>query len=233
MMRTIVLDKVVGNFSDDIASLYEEYAKGSIDEAELMRKVAERTSGLVDNYEQNIPTLQNILGQVDGYLKNAGIDLKKSESTSQSATSKGFQSMSQDSADELNGRFTALQMTGEEIKNQAITQTSILQMIYGLVSGIAIPVPIGGNAGDKVVPILSGTDSSSSSSGDSIASTQLIALNQITNSLLGVNQAGFDSLLFQAVQTNSYLDDIAGFQKKIVGLLNDIDSRIMRGVKVI
>lgn len=233
MMRTIVLDKVVGNFSDDIASLYEEYAKGSIDEAELMKKVADRTSGLVDNYEQNIPTLQNILGKVDDYLKNAGIDLKKSESTSQSATSKGFQSMSQDSADELNGRFTALQMTGEEIKNQAIMQTSILQMIYGLVSGITIPEPINGNTGDKVVPILSGTDSSSSSSGDSIVSTQLIALNQITNSLLGVNQAGFDSLLFQAVQTNNYLDDIAGFQKKIVGLLNDIDSRIMRGVKVI
>lgn len=129
MMRTIVLDKVVDNFSDDIASLYEEYAKGSINEAELMKKVAERTSGLVDNYEQNIPTLQNIMEQVNGYLQNAGIDLKQSESTSQSSTSKGFQAMSQDTGEELNGRFTALQIAGEEIKTQNIAQTQSLNLL--------------------------------------------------------------------------------------------------------
>lgn len=129
MMRTIVLEKVVGTFSDDIAALYEEYAKGAINEAELMKKVAERTNGLVDNYEQNIPTLQNIMEQVNGYLQNAGIDLKQSESSSQSSTSRGFQAMSQDTGEELNGRFTALQITGEEIKNQAIEQTGLLSSI--------------------------------------------------------------------------------------------------------
>lgn len=129
MMRTIVLEKVVGTFSDDIAALYEEYAKGAINEAELMKKVAERTNGLVDNYEQNIPTLQNIMEQVNGYLQNAGIDLKQSESSSQSSTSRGFQAMSQDTGEELNGRFTALQIIGEEIKNQAIEQTGLLSSI--------------------------------------------------------------------------------------------------------
>jgi tape measure domain-containing protein len=39
-------------------------------------------------------------------------------STSQESSKKGFATMSQDSADELNGRFTALQIAGEEIKNQ-------------------------------------------------------------------------------------------------------------------
>lgn len=115
MMRTIVLDKVVGSFSDDIAALYEEYAKGAINEKELMKRVAERTSGLVNNYEQNIPTLKNILEQVDGYLNSAGIDLSQSSSSSQSSTSKGFQAMSQETGEELNGRFTALQIAGEEI----------------------------------------------------------------------------------------------------------------------
>ena len=38
--------------------------------------------------------------------------------TSQGSSKKGFATMSQDSADELNGRFTALQIAGEEIKNQ-------------------------------------------------------------------------------------------------------------------
>lgn len=53
----------------------------------------------------------------------------ESESTSQSSTSKGFQSMSQDTGEELNGRFTALQIAGEEIKNQNIAQSQSLSIL--------------------------------------------------------------------------------------------------------
>lgn len=84
MMRTIVLDKVVGSFGDDIAALYEEYAKGKIDETELMKKVAERTEGLVGDYQSAIPELQNIMDLVGGYLKDAGIDIRQPEGSSQS-----------------------------------------------------------------------------------------------------------------------------------------------------
>ncbi len=129
MMRTIVLDKVVGSFSDDIAALYEEYAKGAINETELMKKVAEKTNGLVNNYEENIPILENIMEQVKGYLQSAGIDLKQNGSSSQESTKKGFATASQDSIDELNGRFTALQISGEEIKNQNAFQTQSLNLL--------------------------------------------------------------------------------------------------------
>lgn len=47
------------------------------------------------------------------------------ESSTQDSTKGGFQTMSQDTGDELNGRFTALQMAGEEIKLQSIIQTSL------------------------------------------------------------------------------------------------------------
>lgn len=47
----------------------------------------------------------------------------------QTATSKGSQAMSQDTGDELNGRFSALQMAGEEIKSQSIKQTELLSSI--------------------------------------------------------------------------------------------------------
>ncbi len=53
----------------------------------------------------------------------------ESESTSQSSTSKGFQAMSQDTGEELNGRFTALQIAGEEIKTQNIAQTQSLNLL--------------------------------------------------------------------------------------------------------
>lgn len=46
-------------------------------------------------------------GWADSYFK---------DSTSQNSSKGGFTTMSQDSADELNGRFTALQMAGEQVK---------------------------------------------------------------------------------------------------------------------
>ena len=95
MMRTIVLDKVVGSFGDDIAALYEEYAKGKIDEAELMRKVAERTEDLVGKYQDSIPELQNIMDLVGGYLKDAGIDIKQPEGSSQSGRAGTVASMTE------------------------------------------------------------------------------------------------------------------------------------------
>lgn len=103
MMRTIVLDKVVGSFGDDIAALYEEYAKGKIDEAELMRKVAERTEGLVGDYQSAIPGLQNIMDLVGGYLKNAGIDIKQPEGSSQSGRAGTVTSMTEETAGRLEG----------------------------------------------------------------------------------------------------------------------------------
>lgn len=103
MMRTIVLDKVVGSFGDDIAALYEEYAKGKIDETELMRKVAERTEVLVGKYQDSIPELQNIMDLVGGYLKDAGIDIKQPEGSSQSGRAGTVTSMTEETAGRLEG----------------------------------------------------------------------------------------------------------------------------------
>lgn len=103
MMRTIVLDKVVGSFGDDIAALYEEYAKGKIDEAELMRKVAERTEDLVGKYQDSIPELQNIMDLVGGYLKDAGIDIRQPEGSSQSGRAGTVTSMTEETAGRLEG----------------------------------------------------------------------------------------------------------------------------------
>ena len=116
MMKTIVLEKVVGSFSDDIAEIYEEYARGSMDEETLMQKVAKRTGELIDSYEEQTPTLQKILTQVNDYLSDAGIDMHDTESTSQDNSSKGFSTASQDTVNELNGRFTAVQIDTNAIR---------------------------------------------------------------------------------------------------------------------
>lgn len=65
-----------------------------------------------------------------------GFDIFKPEAQQQQqASSKGFATASQDSIDELNGRFTALQITGEEIKGLNKEQVDALRQIYETLSG--------------------------------------------------------------------------------------------------
>lgn len=61
--------------------------------------------------------------------KNIDAIVGASSSSSQEASKKGFATASQDSIDELNGRFTALQIAGEEIKNQSIAQSQSLNIL--------------------------------------------------------------------------------------------------------
>lgn len=129
MMRSIVLSKVVDGFDKQVSDLYEKYAKGDIDEQELMKQVAEKTGELMDRYEQNMPTLQDILGTVNGYFKDAGIDLKDKSANSQSSSKAVSVMASQDSIDETNGRLTGIQMAGEEIKVQNASQSESLNIL--------------------------------------------------------------------------------------------------------
>ena len=82
-----------------------------------------KDDGTLDNNERK-ELMDEYMGYVDEAMKlrdelaaATGYDKISQESTSQSASSKGFQAMSQDTGEELNGRFTALQIAGEEIKN--------------------------------------------------------------------------------------------------------------------
>ena len=52
--------------------------------------------------------------------------------TSQESSKKGFATVSQDSIDELNGRFTALQMSGEESKIQLILLNQVTNALLNV-----------------------------------------------------------------------------------------------------
>lgn len=76
-------------------------------------------NSLIENLSNQ---LESEYGWVDKYLN-------ENNSQSQSATSGSFQTISQDSADELNGRFAALQLSGEEIRMQNESQTQFLSLL--------------------------------------------------------------------------------------------------------
>ena len=134
MLRTIVLEKVVGTYSDDIAALYEKYAEGGISEEELMQGVAKLTEGLIDRYETNIPTLENILENVSGMFDAAGIDLSASSGTSQSGKSGGFAAMSQDQGTKLEGLFTSVQ---GHVANIDLTVENVIEKMNSAESYLA------------------------------------------------------------------------------------------------
>ena len=125
MLKTIVLENVVGSFGDDIASIYEKYASGLISEKELMQMVADRTEGLINNYETNIPALQEILQNVSNMLKEAGIDLKdytNSAGIDQSPQSGALTTMSQDSISTFEG-------IGRSVQTHLISIDKVVQEI--------------------------------------------------------------------------------------------------------
>ena len=56
--------------------------------------------------------------------------------SSQESSKKVSASVTQDSIDEVSGRFTALQIAGEEIKNQSVEQTRLLDSINSILLNI-------------------------------------------------------------------------------------------------
>ncbi|WP_291528854.1 tape measure protein [Bacteroides sp. UBA939] len=87
-------------------------------------------NGLVDDAVEQQGVANRLYGDFQQMAKEKGIDIfQPDDSSSQNATKGGFQVMSQDTGSELNGRFAALQIAGEEIKNQAVKQVDLLSSI--------------------------------------------------------------------------------------------------------
>ncbi len=120
-MQKAMLTTMLGNkYKAELQKWYDAFAaandnKTGISE-ENYKKLQEQWNDIVTDAVKERDKLKELLGWT-------------SESSSQDSTKRGFEAMSQDTGEELNGRFTALQITGEEIKNQAIEQTGLLSSI--------------------------------------------------------------------------------------------------------
>jgi len=121
-MQAMLSNAIGEQFSDKLRTWYDKFGEAMKD-------------GTLANNERR-ELMDEYMGYVDEAMKlrdelaaATGYDKISQESTSQSASSKGFQAMSQDTGEELNGRFTALQIAGEEIKNQNIIQSQSLNLL--------------------------------------------------------------------------------------------------------
>lgn len=112
-MRAMLSNKIGELYSEKLEDWWKKFG-ASMEDNELTE---EERKALQDEYMQYVDEAMKLR---DELAAATGYDKISQEAASQSASSKGFQTMSQDTGEELNGRFTALQVSNEEIKSQMI-----------------------------------------------------------------------------------------------------------------
>lgn len=122
MLTKAMLSDVIGSkYKDKLQKWYNSWA-ASMEEGVSEQELASLRNEYEDIIKDAIEE-RNAIAELTGYGS-----LSTSE---QKATYGGFESMSEDTGSELNGRFTALQMAGEEIKRETVAQTVLLNDIKG------------------------------------------------------------------------------------------------------
>lgn len=125
MQKSLLSFSMEDLINGDLKKLYDDWAKAMKDKNGKLTK--EDVDAFYKRYDDIV--LEG-LKRRDEWAKVTGYT--GSSSSSQTATSGGWASMGQDTADELNGRFTALQIAGESIAQNMTTTISQMESIVTL-----------------------------------------------------------------------------------------------------
>lgn len=112
MQRAILNSMLVDKYKSRINAWYEAFAKANDDDAGITK---EEYGKLQSDWNDIV---SDALAERNALMEH--LDWSSEDSSSQSSNQKGFAAMSQETGDELNGRFTALQISNEEIKNSML-----------------------------------------------------------------------------------------------------------------
>lgn len=125
MQKALLSYSMEDLINGDLKKLYDDWAKAIKDnDGKLTETDIEAFNKRYDDIVQEGLKRRDEWAKVTGYTG--------SSSSSQTATSGGWASMGQDTADELNGRFTALQIAGESIAQNMTTTISQMESIVTL-----------------------------------------------------------------------------------------------------
>lgn len=112
MMQTLFFQKYFDQLEADLTQLYTDYGD---DPNVLATKIPELLGTFFGGMDDVVGKAENWWKTWNEKAKEYGFDLLGNDTEKQSATSRGFQTMSQDTGNELNGRFSDLQMKGQQI----------------------------------------------------------------------------------------------------------------------
>ena len=146
LRKSILAAMVAQNYKKRIDELYNMWVKAGDKDSEKGVEITEDEARDIQKAYKDL--VEEMVQARDNMSQAFGWD---SSATSQDSSSRGFQTMSQDTADELNGRFTALQVAGEEIKNQSIITNDWLAKIHASISATYKVPDIAGEARNVAV----------------------------------------------------------------------------------
>lgn len=119
LRKSLIKSFAVENYKGQMKEWYEKWADAMKD-GEITSEEQKSLDDLKNSIITGATESAKLINDQFEYLKN---------DTSQSSSRGGFQTMDQDTGEELNGRFTALQMAGEEIKVQNVSQSESLNIL--------------------------------------------------------------------------------------------------------
>lgn len=122
-MQRAILTTMVGNkYKDKLRAWYDSFAKANDDKAGITKEEMEKSQAEWDAIVAEALAERNALKDAMGWTGEG--------TTQQGSTRGGFGTeMTHEDAGELSGRFTALQVAGEEIKNQNVIQSQSLNLL--------------------------------------------------------------------------------------------------------
>lgn len=133
-LKAMITKSIFEPYQEQLENLTIEYSTGQIDETAYMASVAEFAKQAQSSIEAQLPLLQNAAEVMQIAMQGAGIDITGKDSYQQQGSSGAWESLGEDTGQELNGRFTALQITGESILVQSIEQTATLMAVQQEIS---------------------------------------------------------------------------------------------------
>ena len=128
MMKAMLRTKLDALLKDDMEQWYKDFAEamesgGGLDSEEI-KDLREGWDFMV----QRGLELRDQIAEATGY--------DKTSASAQSATTKGFEAMSQDTANELNGRFTDVQGKVTDIRGAVMPQTAQINQILNAIISV-------------------------------------------------------------------------------------------------
>lgn len=147
MVRNLFVQKAVEQYEKELEEVYKNYAKNrddnsTADEEQFNRELAQATENFFGGALSAIEQGNKFLEAYDQEMKKHGFDTFKpedKEENTRTSVAKGIASMSQDSADQLNGSFNALLIYADKTSSRV---TSINDM---LVTGLSVLAEIRDN----------------------------------------------------------------------------------------
>lgn len=129
MMKSLLNYQLGDVFDEDLKKWYDDWAQmmsgqnGNLTD-DQMNELKDRWEDMVDE----ALSMRDSIADITGY--------KGGSEEQQSASSKGFETMSQDTANELNGRFTALYESNLRIETAEQQQTVAITQLIGSISAL-------------------------------------------------------------------------------------------------